>query len=176
MKGQGKWHITKHRQNYLCVLRTLQERVQISARDIEKQLRSKLGDKAPNLRTIYRVLHEMEGKAGGEIARKEGRRFVYMPYYSLRDRMLEGCEDMFRLLVAYGYDVDWFNRNYGIVITPRNKGFAPAGPESLKQLIDNLYDNSTPEGGVILRIRTAGPMEKGAEVFLVPKDKAPNDV
>ena len=168
MKGKRRRHIKKSEQNFNQVLMVLQKGISLKAKEIETALKKENAGCAPGSRTIYRVLKNMENK---KLVRKEGSHFVYAPHDILRDRWLGYFDQIFRALVAKGYSVEDFVNTQGIIITPRNMGFAPADPASLKRLVNALMWNpKVPQGGVIILARSAGRIEKYAPVDILPKD------
>jgi len=195
MKGKGEWHKRKRRRNYLRVYEVIRKTKRITARQIERKLRKKTKEKrlakilerktklatqkrkmtlrlepedeAPCLRTIYRVLKKL---VDDKIVRREPPYYVYAPHDILRDRWLPAFDLIFQKITPGGYDVDWFVKTQGIVITPRNIGFTTAEPERLKQLVDGMWELSPP-GAVVGLFKSAGKIEKGAPVVLVPREK-----
>lgn len=140
----------------------------MKVKEIEKMLSEENAGDAPGSRTIYRVLKKMENK---KLVRKEGSHFIYAPHDILRDRWLGYFDQIFRALVAKGYSVEDFVNTQGVIITPRNMGFAPADPACLKRLVNALVWNpKVPQDGVIILARSAGRIEKYEPVDVLPKE------
>jgi len=170
MKGKGRQHIRRSEQNFNRVLMVMQKGIRLKAKEIEEVIRKESASRAPGSRTIYRVLKKMENK---KVVRKEGSYYIYAPHDILRDRWLGYFDQIFRALVAKGYTVEDFVNTQGVIITPRNMGFAPADPASLKKLVNALMWNpKIPQGGVIMLARSAGRIEKYAPVDILPKEVA----
>lgn len=170
MKGKRGRHIERSKQNFNRVLMVMQKGIRLKAKEIEKVLRKESVSDAPGSRTIYRVLKKMENK---KLVRKEGSYYIYAPFDILRDRWLGYLDQIFKALVAKGYTVEDFVDTQGVIITPRNMGFAPADPASLKKLVNALMWNpKVPQGGVIMLARSAGNIEKYAPVDILPREVA----
>jgi len=113
-------------------------------------------------------LKKMENK---KLVRKEGSYYNYAPHDILRDRWLGYFDQIFSALVAKGYSVEDFVNAQGVIITPRNMGFAPADPASLKRLVNALIWNPrVPQGGVVILARSPGRAGKYAPIDILPKE------
>jgi len=168
MKGKRRRRIKKSEQNFNRVLTAMQKGIRLKVKEIEKMLSAENTSDVPGSRTIYRILKKMENK---KVVRKEGSHYVYAPHDILRDRWLGYFDQIFKALVAKGYSVEDFVNTQGVIITPRNMGFAPADPASLKRLVNTLVWNpKVPQGGVIILARSPGKIEKYAPVDMLPKD------
>ena len=168
MKGKRRRHIKKSERNFDQVLMVLQKGIRLKAKEIETLLRKESASDVPGSRTIYRILKKMESK---KLVRKEGSHYVYAPHEVLRQRWLGYFDQIFKALIAKGYSVEDFVNTQGVIITPRNLGFAPADPASLKRLVNALMWNpKVPQGGVIILARSAGRIEKYAPVDILRKD------
>jgi hypothetical protein len=149
-------------ENYRQVMSIMKKEGRVTAAKITTQL----GGGTSKERTVYRVLTKMQKD---KVARKEGRDFVYAPHDILRDRWLNVFDLIFGKLFLAGYDLDFVLKTQAFIITPRNIGFCPANPDSMKKLIEDF--ELAPPGGVVGRFAAVSQdIKKGQPVSLVPRD------